>query len=98
MQYAYTDAELERLYPRQKGYTLQRYKGLGEMNPQQLWETTMDPMRRSLIRGDRGRGRGRAAVIVLMGDQVEKRKQYIADHADFNRQDTFAAKEGRDGD
>ncbi len=99
VQYAYTDAELERLTRDKKGYTLQRYKGLGEMNPQQLWETTMDPMRRSLIRvGIEDAAEAERRVTVLMGDQVEKRKQYIADHADFNRQDTFAAKEGRDGD
>lgn len=95
VQYAYSDKELEALTKGQKGYRLQRYKGLGEMNPRQLWETTMDPMHRSLIRvtiEDAAEAEHR--VTVLMGDKVEKRKQYISDHADFNRKDTFAQKGG----
>ena len=93
--YAYSDRELEALTKNRKGHHLQRYKGLGEMNPKQLWETTMDPVNRSLVRvtiEDAAEAEHR--VTVLMGDKVEKRKQYISDHADFNRKDAFAKKEG----
>jgi len=95
VEYAYSDRELEALTKNRKGYLLQRYKGLGEMNPKQLWETTMDPLHRSLLKvtiEDAAEAEHR--VTVLMGDKVEKRKQYISDHADFNRKDAFEKKEG----
>ena len=73
-----------------RSYTLQRYKGLGEMNPEQLWETTMNPDGRKLMQvtiedlteADR-------RVTVLMGDKVEPRKAYISAYANFNKQDDF---------
>ena len=89
--YAYDDKELSKATKAVgKGYTLQRYKGLGEMNPEQLWETTMDPSQRKLMRVSIED----AALVdrlttILMGDKVEPRRDYISEHADFNRQDDF---------
>ena len=92
--YAYDDKELAKATRAVgKGYTLQRYKGLGEMNPEQLWETTMDPSQRKLMRVSIED----AALVdrlttVLMGDKVEPRRDYITEHADFNKEDHFDEK------
>ena len=89
--YAYDDKELQKcIKAAGKGYTLQRYKGLGEMNPEQLWATTMDPEQRKLMQvtiedaalADR-------RITILMGDKVEPRRDYITEHADFNKPDNF---------
>lgn len=89
--YAYNDEQLEEAKKKiGRGYTVQRYKGLGEMNPEQLWETTMDPAKRSLIRVTiDDLADVEQIVSTLMGDNVEPRKQYIAEHANFNKQDNF---------
>lgn len=90
-EYAYDDAELrEKIEKVGKGYQIQRYKGLGEMDPSQLWETTMDPERRNLLQVTiEDAAEADRLITVLMGDEVAERKKYIFEHANFNREDKF---------
>ena len=93
--YAYDDEELARITKGMKGYTLQRYKGLCEMNPEQLWETTLNPENRSLVQVTiEDAAYVEHLVTLLMGDKVAPRKEYITEHANFNRVDSFEDKIG----
>lgn len=85
VEYAWTDIELEELRQKLgKGSLLQRYKGLGEMNADQLWETTMNPETRTLIRVTiEDLARAERRVNVLMGDKVPPRRQWIEDNVKF---------------
>ena len=89
--YAYTDQELEELKQEfGNKYSIQRYKGLGEMNADQLWETTMDPETRSLIRVNITDAiLAEKRVSVLMGDKVEPRKEWINENVEFTMEDNY---------
>jgi len=85
VKYAWTDEQLQRIVKELgKGVELQRYKGLGEMNPEQLWETTMNPETRTLLQvriEDAAKAERR--VSTLMGDKVDPRKRWIIENVDF---------------
>lgn len=83
-QYLYDDKELERYRKTHRGeFTLQRYKGLGEMDPEQLWETTLDPERRVLKQVEIEDARLASEMTeLLMGSDVPPRRQFIYEHAD----------------
>ncbi len=94
-QYCYTDDELDELRKKLGRVEIQRYKGLGEMNATQLWETTMDPASRSLIRVGINDGvLAEKRVSVLMGEKAEPRKRWIEDNISFTLEDTFKVEEG----
>ncbi len=94
VEYAYNDDELdEKIQKVGKGYKIQRYKGLGEMSAEQLWETTMDPSKRNLIQVTIDDATDAASVIeMLMGDKVEGRKDFLSQNANFNKVDGFIEK------
>ncbi len=85
VRYAWTDEQLQNyLKEIGKGYELQRYKGLGEMNPEQLWETTMNPETRTLLLVQiEDAAKAERRVSTLMGDKVDPRKRWIVENVDF---------------
>lgn len=92
IEYVYSDAELPEAIKRVgKGYKLQRYKGLGEMDKDQLWETTMDPAQRTLVQVTiEDAAEAEKMISTWMGDNVEKRKDYISEHSNFSRVDSLS--------
>lgn len=98
VEYAWTDEELKAVQQKVgKGFTLQRYKGLGEMNADQLWDTTMNPETRTLIQvkiDDELRSEKR--VSILMGDKVEPRREWIERHVSFGMHEDVSILENED--
>ncbi|WP_282935581.1 DNA topoisomerase IV subunit B [Paenibacillus sp. RC67] len=85
IRYAWTDEQLQTLTKEMgKNFELQRYKGLGEMNPDQLWETTMDPATRTLLQVQiEDAAKAERRVSTLMGEKVDPRKRWIVENVNF---------------
>ena len=89
--YAWTDEERKQIIESSKlKLETQRYKGLGEMNADQLWETTMDPEKRSLVKVNiNDVALAEKRVRILMGDKVEPRKEWIEENVEFSLEDDY---------
>ena len=88
--YIWTNEELKDLTKGKSNYKIKRYKGLGEMNAGQLWETTMDPDRRSMVKVSiTDAALAEKRVSVLMGDAVEPRKNWINENVVFTLEDSY---------
>ncbi|MDD3048655.1 MAG: DNA topoisomerase IV subunit B [Bacilli bacterium] len=89
--YLWTPEELKEITRDRTGYIVSRHKGLGEMNPQELWQTTMNPDSRSLIKVSVTDALlAEKRVSVLMGDKVEPRKEWIDENVEFSMEDDYA--------
>ncbi|MEC9484363.1 MAG: DNA topoisomerase IV subunit B [Candidatus Izemoplasma sp.] len=90
IEYAWTDEEMDALLKEHNSFSIQRFKGLGEMNADQLWETTMNPNTRTLIQvtiDDLADADQR--IKILMGDKVEPRREWIENNVTFSSEDDF---------
>ncbi|HHX49445.1 MAG TPA: DNA gyrase subunit B [Clostridiales bacterium] len=96
--YAYNDRELDKILANDatRGkYVIQRYKGLGEMNPSQLWETTLNPETRTMMKITvEDAAEAERMISILMGSDSVARKDFINENAEFNKEDSFRSKYG----
>ena len=90
--YAWSDQELNNFKLNYNIVNVQRYKGLGEMNAEQLWETTMNPATRTLVKvhvDDENEGAAENRISVLMSDEVGPRREWIDSHVSFTLEDDY---------
>jgi len=86
VKYAYNEKELQMVLKEMNGAEVQRFKGLGEMNAEELWETTMDPQRRFLLKVElEDAVMAEEIFTILMGDKVEPRREFIEANAKYVR-------------